>query len=60
MKAIERHIAEIERCKKIFNSTNSVYMKNDYAKAIRRLTNELKEYCDLRGYDTRQILRRLK
>jgi hypothetical protein len=60
VKAIERHIAEIERCKKIFNSTNSVYMKNDYAKAIRRLTNELKEYCDLHGYDTRKILRRLR
>lgn len=60
MKAVERQIEEIERCKKIFNSTNSVYMKNDYAKAIRRLTAELKVYCDLRGYSFKEIIRRLK
>lgn len=60
MKAVERQLEEIERCKKIFNSTNSVYMKNDYAKAIRRLTNELREYCKYRGYNFKKIIKRIK
>ena len=60
MKAVERQIEEIERCKKIFNSTNSVYMKNDYAKAIRRLINELREYCKYRGYNFKEIIRKIK
>ena len=60
MKAIEQHIQEIERYKAAISKTNSAYLKNDYAKAIDKMIKELKEYCDLRGYDTRTILRRLR
>ena len=48
MQAIERHIAEMKRLREAFNNTKSSYLKNDYAKAIRRMQGELREYCDYR------------
>lgn len=57
MQAIERHIAEMKRLKTAFNKTNSMYLKNDYAKAIRKMQRELREYCGYRGLDYKQIIK---
>lgn len=47
--ARERQLQEIERLKAAILVTDSVYLKNDYNKAIRRLEKELKEYDRLFG-----------
>ena len=56
MQAIERHIAEMKRLKTAFNKTQSIYLKNDYAKAIRRMQEELREYCDYRGLNYKEVI----
>ena len=56
MQAIERHIAEMKRLKTAFNKTKSTYLKNDYAKAIRRMQEELREYCDYRGLNYKEVI----
>lgn len=43
-KAEQAHIAEMERIKVAMEKTDSHYLKRDYAKALRRMQNELKEY----------------
>jgi len=57
MQAIERHIAEMKRLKTAFNSTDSIRLKNDYAKAIRQMQRDLQEYCSYRGLDYKQIIK---
>jgi len=56
MQAIERHIAEMKRLKTAFNKTKSIYLKNDYAKAIRHMQEELREYCDHRGLSYKEVI----
>lgn len=47
--ARERQMQEIERLKAAILVTNSVYLKNDYKKAVKRMERELKEYDRLFG-----------
>lgn len=58
MKAVERQVSNIIRLQTAIRKTNSYYLKNDYSKAIHRLKRELKEYCGLRMYDYKAILRK--
>lgn len=59
MTPIDRHIQEIMRLKKVINETKSTYLKNDYSKRISQMIKELREYCDYRGYDFTNILKRI-
>ena len=59
MQAIERHIAEMKRLRDAFNKTKSTYLKNDYAKAIRRMQGELREYCRYRGLSYKEVIQNL-
>lgn len=56
MKAALRQVAEINRLKTAIEKTDSAYLKNDYAKNIRKLQKELKEYCGYKGYDYKAII----
>ena len=56
MQAIERHIAEMKRLRIAFSNTKSGYLKNDYAKAIRRMQGELREYCDHRCLNYKEVI----
>lgn len=58
MNALERHINEMKVCKKAMMKTQSIYLKNDYAKKFHRMNKELKEYCFYRGYDYKEILKK--
>lgn len=57
MKAAQRQVAEINRLKTAMEKTNSNYLKNDYSKRIKTLTNELKEYCGYRGFDFKRVIK---
>jgi len=46
----------MKRLKTAFNKTKSTYLKNDYAKAIRRMQEELREYCDYRGLNYKEVI----
>lgn len=37
MNALERHINEMKVCKKAMMKTQSIYLKNDYAKKFHRM-----------------------
>lgn len=52
MKAAMRQIEEIKPIAK----TDSKYLKRDYRKNIRRLEEELKEYCSYRGFEYGKIM----
>lgn len=56
MKQALKVVDEIKRMKAAIDNTNSAYLKNDYAKGIRRLQNELREYCGYRGYCFKEII----
>ena len=56
MKAAMRQVEEIDRLKEAIRKTNSNYLKNDYAKNMRTLKRELKEYCRYRGIDYQRVL----
>ena len=56
MQAIERHVAEMKRLRDAFNNTQSAYLKNDYAKAIRRMQAELREYCNYKGLNYKEVI----
>lgn len=57
MTALEQHLAEMKRLKTAFNKTNSVYLKNDYAKAIRQMQKDLREYCSYKGLNYKEIIK---
>lgn len=57
-KALEKHINEIIRLQTAIEKSNSRYLKNDYGKAVHRLKRELKEYCYLRKYNYKAIVRK--
>lgn len=40
----ERHVAEIKRLEQALEKTNSIYLRRDYEKALKRLNRELREY----------------
>ena len=40
----ELFIQEMNRLKQAINKTESIYLKRDYLKALKRMTLELKEY----------------
>lgn len=48
MNAEQRHVAEIERIKEAIKKTNSRMLKRDYAKYLRDLEQELREYRNFR------------
>ena len=56
MKAAMRQVEEIDRLKEAIRKTKSNYLKNDYAKNMRTLKRELKEYCRYRGIDYQRVL----
>lgn len=58
MKAIERHIAEIQKYQSIVNQSNNPHIINDYSKAIRRLKRELKIYCNFRDFNYNDVMKR--
>lgn len=43
-KAEEKHLKEMERLKQALHKTDSIYLRRDYEKALKRMQNELKEY----------------
>lgn len=45
----EKHIAEMNRLRTAINKTDSVYLKNDYKKALKRMQKELDEYDRYKG-----------
>lgn len=59
MQAAMRQVDEINRLLAAHKKTDSCYLKKDYAKAINRKTKELKQYCLYKGYDFKQINRRI-
>ena len=48
-KVREKHIAEMERLKNAIDKTDSEHLKRDYEKALKRMSNELKEYDRYKG-----------
>ena len=56
MRAAMRQVEEINRLKEAVEKTKSAHLKNDYAKNIKRLTAELREYCGYRKYDFRKVM----
>lgn len=56
MKAAMRQIEEIKRLKEAIAKTDSKYLKRDYRKNIRRLEEDLKEYCSYRGFEYGKIM----
>lgn len=57
MKQALKVVAEIERLKGAVEKTKSAHLKNDYSKAIRRLTAELKEYCGYKKLNYKEVMR---
>lgn len=57
MRAVNNQLEEIKRLKRAINKTKSQHLKNDYLKNIRKLQNELKEYCFYRGYNYKKIIK---
>lgn len=55
MESVKRQVDEIKRLQQIVNKSKSRFIKNDYTKRIIRLKNELKDYCDYRGYDYKKV-----
>ena len=43
-KAEEKHVKEMERLKQALQKTDSIFLRRDYEKALKRMQNELKEY----------------
>ena len=56
MQAIERHIAEMKKLKDAFNQTKSVRLKNEYAQIIRQMQAELREYCNYRSLNYKEVI----
>lgn len=52
-------IDEISRKKEAIHNTKSTYLKNDYSKSIRQDMEDLKEYCEYKGLDFKELLKRL-
>ena len=59
MQAIERHIAEMKKLRDAFNKTKSARLKNEYAQIIRCMQEELREYCDHRGLNYKDVIQDL-
>ena len=60
MKAIERHIEEMNRYKQAIDNTKSICLKNDYYKKLNKMFKELKLYCIYREYDFNTIRKKYK
>ena len=56
MQAIEKHIAEMKKLRDAFNQTKSARLKNEYAQIIRHMQEELREYCDHRGLNYKEVI----
>lgn len=56
MRAARKQVEEINRLKMAVEKTKSAHLKNDYAKNIKRLTAELREYCAYRKYDFKKVI----
>lgn len=52
-------IDEINRKKAAVKITDSEYLKRDYLKSISSDIEELKTYCEYRGYDFSELEKRL-
>lgn len=48
-KVREKHVEEMERLKNLISNTKSIYLKRDYEKALKRMSNELREYDRYKG-----------
>lgn len=52
-------VAEISRLKRATEKTKSAHLKNDYSKAIRKQTAELKEYCGYRKLNFDEVMQQV-
>ena len=59
MKAALRQVDEINTLLVAHKKPESIYLKQDYAKAINRKRKELKEYCFYKGYNYKEMSRRI-
>ena len=59
MKQALKFIDEIKRKKEAVLKTKSTYLKNDYSKSIRQDMEDLKEYCEYKGLDFKELIKRL-
>lgn len=47
-KAEEKHVKEMERLKQALQKTDSIFLRRDYEKALKRMKDELNEYRKFR------------
>ena len=59
MKQALLFIDEIKRKKEAVHKTKSTYLKDDYSKSIRQDMEDLKEYCEYKGLDFKELTKRL-
>ena len=59
MKQALKFIEEINRKKLALQKTKSTYLKNDYSKSIRQDMEDIKEYCEYKGLDFKELIKRL-
>lgn len=57
MKNVTQQVQKIKEFQLAIKKTKSKYLRKDYGKAIKRLTYELKEYCNFKKYDFDEIIR---
>ena len=50
-------VNEIKRLEKAMEKSKSAYLKNDYAKNIKELKSDLKEYCGYRNLNYYVLLK---
>jgi hypothetical protein len=50
-------VNEIKRLEKAMEKSKSMYLKNDYAKNIKELKSDLKEYCGYKKLNYYELVR---
>lgn len=55
MKQAKKEVEEIKRLYEAMKKTKSMYLKNDYAKAIHNKKDELKFYCKCKKINLRDL-----
>jgi hypothetical protein len=55
LKQALKEVEEIKQLYEVMNKTKSMYLKNDYAKAIHNKKEELKFYCKCKKIDIRDL-----
>lgn len=59
MNQVVKEINDIKRMKDALLRTSSSKLKNDYTKAIKRKTREVKEYCGYKNIDYNSLLKEI-